>query len=379
MTPRPARSAPLRDAVLVASPPWLVARALVVSALALARYLVSHVHPSAAGVAQRAHEGLLGWDAGWYRSIADHGYGPLPREALRFFPLVPWCARLVHLVTAMPTGAALLVVVNVAALAAGALLYRLALAETGDPSLGRRAAWLLSLAPSAFVLVMGYSEAVLLVLTLVAFSGLRSGKWWRAAAAGYLAGLTRPLGVLLGLPAAVEAVGGLRGGARPRPRQLGSRAAAVVAPAAGCATYLGWVAWRFGDFWLPFRIQQHRNLHGRFADPATTISGSLRGLAHGHVGTALHVPWLAVLVLLLVVVVRSWPVSYAVFAAASLVAAVSATNLDSLERYALGAFPFILGAATVTARPRVETVALTLLGGAIGSYALLAFLNAYVP
>ena len=44
--------------------------------------------PSAA-VATRVHEGLLGWDVGWYETIARHGYAGAGHVSLRFFPSCP--------------------------------------------------------------------------------------------------------------------------------------------------------------------------------------------------------------------------------------------------------------------------------------------------
>jgi hypothetical protein len=62
-----------------------------------------------------------------------------------------------------------------------------------------------------------------------------------------------------------------------------------------------------------------------------------------------------------------------------LLAALTSKNLDSLERYALSAFPFALAGATLTASPRVERTTLVLGAAAMEGYALLAFLNAVVP
>jgi len=370
---RPARSR--ADEFRAALVPWVLARVLVLAGLALARYLVSHTHPAAAGTAVRAHEGLLGWDAGFYRDIAAFGYARLPRQALRFFPLVPLLARALSYVTTLSRGASLLVVSNLAALVAGMLVYRLAGRETGDSDLARRAAWLLAVAPPAYVLVMGYSESTMLVFVLAAFLAARSRRWLWAAAFGYLAGLTRPLGVLLAGGLAVEALRAWRADRR----RLAPALVATIAPLAGAATYMGWVAARFGSFWLPVTIQQQHNLRGHFANPVTTVLDDTRGLFHGHIGTGLHVPWLAVLVVLAVVAFRLWPASYALFGLLVLGLAASSANLDSLERYALSAFPFILTGAALTADQRVERSVLTLFGGALMAYSVLAFLNAVVP
>lgn len=364
-----------RDALRAAVVPWVVGRLVVLGALELARYLVDHLHPAAA-VATRAHEGLLGWDAGYYRDIALHGYAALPRPALRFFPLVPLVTRALHDVTRLSAGTCLVGLVNAAALLAAVLLYRLVVNETGRPELARTSVWILALAPSAFVLVMGYAEAVLIVLAVAMFLALRSGRWWWAAAAGYLAGLTRPIGALLFLAALGQVVLSLR--RAPRARQLAG-AVAVVAPVAGCVTFLGWVGARFGDFWLPVRIQESGNLRGRFTDPAVTFVHDLKQLFHGHVGTGLHAPWLVVFVVLLVVTFRRWPLPYGLYALGVLALAVSSANFDSLERYGLSAFPLVLAAAGLVKGEEVQRSVWALLGGILVSYSLLAFLNALVP
>jgi hypothetical protein len=394
MRPGPGRGGGVLESLGASWLPWLVARALVLGALELARYLGSHIRPAPA-VLIRIHEGLLGWDAGYYRDIAMRGYAGVPRSALRFFPLLSIVTRGLHAVSGLSDGACLIGLVNLLALVAAVLLHRLVVAETGRADLARRSVWILALAPSAFVLVMGYSEALLLVLVVAAFLALRSGHWWWAAVAGYLAGLSRPIGVVLVLPALVEAV--RRGGSgrsrasgwgRSTPRGLPSvvalgrgagRLLAVVAPAAGTATYLGWVAARYGDFWLPFRIEVQPGRHGHFADPLVTVAHDARALFHGHIGTGLHVPWLIVFLALLVASFLRWPASYGLYALGVLVLAVSSTNFDSLERYALSAFPLTLAAAGMVEGEAVERTVFPLLGGLLVSYALLAFTNSLVP
>jgi hypothetical protein len=358
-------------------PGWIAARLLVLSALTLARFLVDELRPAVAGAAARADEGLLGWDASWYARIAEHGYAALPDESVRFFPLVPVITRGLAAVTPLDERAALVVVANASALVLGVLLYRLARLETGDEALARRAVWVMALAPPAYVLVMGYTEAVAAALAVACFLALRTRRWGPAAAVGALAGLARPVGVLLVVPAAVEAAHGWRRtDAGERWRRLG----AVAAPLAGTGAYLAWVQLRFGDWLLPVRVQRRGNLRGTFANPVTTLDGAFRDLLHGdHVGTGLHAVWAVALVVLLVVAFRRWPPAYGAFAAIMLAAGVSSSNLDSLERYALSAFPFVLAAAGLLSRGWLERFVLTLSAGAMAGYAVLVFLNTAVP
>jgi hypothetical protein len=81
------------------------------------------------------------------------------------------------------------------------------------------------------------------------------------------------------------------------------------------------------------------------------------------------------------VIVALWrlPLAYGAFAAAILVVALTASNLDGFERYALSAFPLVLAGAGLTSGPRVERVVLTLAAAGLATYAVLAFTNLSVP
>jgi hypothetical protein len=156
--------------------------------------------------------------------------------------------------------------------------------------------------------------------------------------------------------------------------------AAVVAPVAGTGAYLGWVRAQFGDPWLPLRVQQQNGHRGAITVPLTTMWHSLDSLVHGHhVGSALHIPWVVLSVALLVVAFRRLPLSYAAFATAVVAVSVTSSNLDSFERYALGAFPLVIAASTLTSRRAVELLVLAVAGAGLVGYALLAFLGVVVP
>ena len=368
---------PLREAVL----PFAVARVVVVGALGLAHFVVDRTHPSTPGVAARVHQGLLGWDAGWYQTIAREGYGPLGHQSLRFFPAVPLLTHVLAWVPGLGDGPALVLLANAAALAATAMLYVLVRRETGAGAPARRALWILSLLPASFVLVMGYAESVLLVLALGCFLALRTPPTARPhfAVAGLLAfaaALTRPIGVLLVLAVGAELV-------RWWPRLgRGERAAglgAVAAPFLGLLCFLAWSSHVVGDWWAPLRVQLQSSHHGGLSDPFATLYHDARGVLHHHVGTALHVPWVLLALALLAVCWRRLPAPYTLFAAGVLATAVAGANLDSFERYALSAFPLTIAAAIVLTESQLERGVLALLSAGLAGYALLAFLNVSVP
>jgi hypothetical protein len=369
----------VREAVL----PYLVARVVVLGALGLAHFIVDRTHPATVGVAARVHAGLLGWDAGWYETIARVGYGPLGRQSLRFFPAVP---VLTHGLAwlGLGDGPALVLLANVAAFAATVMLYVLARRETGSPAVARRAIWVLSLVPAAFVLVMGYAEAVLLVFALGCFLALRPPAtnptdrphFAVAGLLAFAAALTRPIGVLLFLAVASELVRWWqRLGRNERVAGLG----AVAAPFVGLLVFLGWSKHTVNDWWAPLRVQLQGSHHGGLSDPFVTLYDDAKGVLHHHVGTALHVPWVLLALAMLIVCWRRLPAPYTLFAAATLAVAVSGANLDSFERYALSAFPLSMAAALLLTQSQVERLVLTLLSAGLAGYALLAFLNMSVP
>jgi hypothetical protein len=370
----------LREAIL----PFVVARVVVLGALGLAHFVVDRTHPANTATVLRVHQGLLGWDAGWYESIARIGYRPLGTQSLRFFPLVPALTHGLAWIPGLGDGPALVLLANAAALAATALLYLLARRELGEPARARRTIWILSLLPASFVLVMGYAEAVLLLLAVGCFLALRprpdrsGARPHFALAAGlvFLAALTRPIGVLLVLAVLAELV---RWWTRLGRSERAAGIAALAAPFVGLLAFGAWAHHEVGDWWAPLRVQTQNAHHGGLTDPFTELYHDASGLLHHHVGTALHVPWVLLALAMLVVCWRRLPAPYTLFAAGVLAVAVSGSNLDSFERYAMSAFPLSMGAALVLGEPQLERTVLTLLAAGLAGYALLAFLNISVP
>ena len=148
----------------------------------------------------------------------------------------------------------------------------------------------------------------------------------------------------------------------------------------GAGIYLLWTERGVRGSWLPLRLQNSDRLRGGFVDPFTRIWDGVHDLFGGdRFGSGLHVLWIAVFVALLVVVCRRLPASYGAYAGAVLVVSMSARNLDSFERYAMSAFPLILGVAIVTEHRDVDRAVLTLSAAGLVGYSVLAFLGVWVP
>ena len=359
-------------AVLV---PYVLSRGIVLFSLVLTRHVLRG--KSAAPLPIQARMGLLGWDAAWYRDIAHSGYNGVAKVGLRFFPLFPLVSRVVSWVPGVSSGLAVVLVANVSALVVGVLVYELARREGREPALARRAVWIVYLAPSAFVLVMGYAEATFMIATIAALLALRSRHWWIAAVAGVLAGLTRPVGVLLVVPAVFEVW--RRRGVAGR-REYVSLAGAVIGPALGTGAYLAWARHRTGQLLYPLTVQQVSASRGGWIDPFRALWRAAR-LAErgGHLSAGIHVVTAAVLVALIVVLWRRWPASFTAYAAAVVIVALSARNLDSLERYSLSTVPLVLAAAELTGGGTRERAVFVALGALLVACSILAFSGLLVP
>ncbi|HET9728410.1 MAG TPA: mannosyltransferase family protein, partial [Acidimicrobiia bacterium] len=184
--------------------PYVLSRFLTVATLVTTRHVFTTLHLAEPSALHGRSGGLLGWDASWYRDIASSGYSGVAKEGLRFFPLLPMLGRVVSWLPGVDAGLAVLIVVNVAALAAGFVVYELAVQERHDPDIARRAVWILFLVPPAYVLMMGYAEALFILFSAISLLALRRRWWLVAIAAGALAALARPVGALLAFPIAIE-------------------------------------------------------------------------------------------------------------------------------------------------------------------------------
>lgn len=140
------------------------------------------------------------WDGVWFVRIAADGYAA-HTSSEAFFPLYPLLVRAVaagvgdHVVAG-------LIVSLVCYSGAMIVLFRLVRTELGSEV----ALWsvvLLSVFPTALFFQAVYSEALFLLLTLLAFWWARGGRWALAGLAGMLAVLTRSSGLLLLAPLAL--------------------------------------------------------------------------------------------------------------------------------------------------------------------------------
>jgi len=345
-----------RDGLLPVAIGWVWARVCVAAGWALSDRLggVLDNPRSVTG----PHVGLLTWDGLFYRDIAMGWYDGVPEAGARFFPLYPALARTLAPLFGGREDWALVVIANVTAFAGALLVWRLVRevieGSAADPgtaptvpsgawgrltaTVGDRAAWMVAIAPSAFVLAWAYTEGIALLLIAATLLMLHRRAFALAGLFALLSAALRPVGGLLVVPIVIELWR-----VRPRP-PWPAVVAAVTGPFIGLIGAFGVIAATTGDIWIP--VDAQRELRGGFQDPITRVLEPMGELVKGNFRDTYNLAFMLVLIALLVVAVRRrQPLSWLAYAGATLVITLSSQQTDSLGRYALVVVPFIVALA----------------------------------
>jgi hypothetical protein len=285
-----------------------------------------------------------------------------------FFPLYPILLRGLHAFE-LPYTAAGAIISNTALAVALVAFYELGRKVVSE-ELAMRSAVFAAIAPMAFVYSMSYPESVLLALVSIALLAAFNNQWALAAAAGTLAGLTRPEAVVLTIPIAAYVwserkalTGGRRGLA------LAAITAAPVA-VASFPVYLGW-ALHDSQAWQQSQASWGRHFH---------LLGPFRALARvpaavgTHPGLIRDVLLLVAYGVLLVIAARAgigWP--WITAGSAVIVLPLFTGSIESEGRFGLLALPVYWSLAILTQRTRFYRIA------KLSSFALLLASIASLP
>ncbi len=262
---------------------------------------------------------LAQWDGGQYVEIAANGYhGYLPV----WFPLYPLLMRIVTTGHAQWLLAAGLAVNLVAGAVAVGLLARLI--ELDHPGAAWPTVVILLLYPGALFLSMAYTEALTLLLFVLAAYAARRQSWWLAGGMGALAALTRPTGIVIMVLLAIEYA------LAQRPWRL-IHLPALAAPLAGPAAYAGYLWYAVADP-LAFLHEQAHFHHGVGVLPDEFSSA-------GEFLTSSSVWVFMVALTLSLWAIRALRPSYGAFAAALVLAGPLTGTLVSSIRYVAIAWP----------------------------------------
>jgi hypothetical protein len=319
------------------------------------------------------------WDTGWYLGIASTGYSYVADEQnqsqqnIAFFPAYPMSIRLLSVFTGRHTLWAGVAVSLLAFYLALTYFLRLARDLLQDEEKSAAALMLLASYPFAIYFSAAYTEALFLLTLLGAVYHLHKDQLVRAAAWGFVCGLTRPNGALLSIVLALMAVKPMWDAVRWRlilPPPTGwdtmvRRVLAAGAPGFGMLAYSAFI-WRLTGNPFMWTIQNvawgrtYRSLdalvsdrvgfildHGLYAYVSTQSIDLLYSLA---VALALAAVW---------PIYRRWGLPLAIFIPLTILPPMSAGGLLSMGRVTSILFPvFLWMADAMPARHRAAWIGL---------------------
>ena len=200
------------------------------------------------------------WDAQWYQSIAEGGYGFQVRDRGKvlsneaFFPLFPFLEKIVHKVSSLGYLTSGVLLSLACSLWAAIMIYKVT-ELISNRSVAFTTALIWSVYPISYVDNLAYSETL---FTALAASALYcSQKHWIKSASTFalLAGLTRPTGLALAaavtIPIIIEMIS-----SRDARRSF-TTYFAIVIPASGWLSYFFYLACKNSNFFSYFEIQAH--------------------------------------------------------------------------------------------------------------------------
>ena len=336
------------------------------------RYAVPGAQPSPWASGPAAEAPLYArFDSGWYATIARDGYGPPPPEGAAsehaFFPLYPFLARAVRLATGLGAFRSLVLVSWTALLFALPLFLEEARRRGAPPDPWRALPFLL-LYPTSFFLQSAYSEAVYLLVALLAFRFVRSRRLAGAVALAFLAGLCRAPAAALGPGLALAwLIEETPVAERRRPGNVAAFGLLGVAPLLGVLSYAFGIGLAKGEPALYFRVMSGwpERVAGTTSGPAAFFGRFFERAASGellhHPGILVPFALAALLLALSVVQLRAGRPSDAAWMTA-LVAMPILTGTDAgIPRYTLTVFPVTLSLASLLdAKPRLRLLWLAL-------------------
>jgi Gpi18-like mannosyltransferase len=292
------------------------------------------------------------YDGNFYTFISQYGYmapaSMLPPAYTNlfmyaWFPLYP---LMIHVLSFMiPTQIAGLLISNVCLFVGCYYLFKLVTLDN-DISTGIRAIKYFFLFPTAFVFSAMMSESLFIMLALMSFYYARKDKWHIVGCIGFLAGLTRSVGVFLLFPLAFIYLQN-RG---YKLENIKADILGLLGPVFGFFTYTVYCYLTIG-FWTPFIFAQS-TAFGNAVIPLYQLFKTLTNFDGGYTGN----PWITfifinavctlIAITTLIVFYKKIDTPMMIYGLLMIfVPLSSAGSIVSMTRYIIVAFPLFIIAA----------------------------------
>lgn len=281
------------------------------------------------------------FDANWYISLAENGYGSIKGDD-HFPPLFPILIRLLKPLFGSAFLAGLFIS-HLATVYVFKLLYEI-FSEWGGTLTGRRAVTFMLIYPTSFFFFSVYTESFFIMTALLSIRCMKSRSWAWAGLWTFCAILTRLQGAALLFPMLC-----LMWHDHPFLRKP-AQWMGLILPAFGGLFYLYLRSRQVTGDPLPF---VESDWHARLVPPWETYGYAIQTLLSGNFTFIDFLNW-AVVTLFVILLVAGWrkiPIEYNLYTAFSLlimlIRIVETQPLISMSRYSLTLFPlfFVLGSA----------------------------------
>jgi hypothetical protein len=319
------------------------------------------------------------WDTGWYLGIATEGYRFDPnaradyQQNIAFFPSFPMSMRYLSVVLGRQplwTGVAISMVSFFMALT---YFLRLARSLLKDEEKAVTAVMLLAAYPFAVFFSAAYTEGLFLLTLMGAVYHFHQNQLGRAAAWGFLCGLTRPNGAFLSIVLAIMAIAPMWDAVKWRPilppphgwRAIVTRVLVAGAPGYGMLAFSAFIYRMTGN---PFMWTMQNAAWGRVYRSLDSIVADRVGFianngVYSYASTQTIDLFYSLAVLLALAAV--WPVyrrfglALAIFIPITILPPMAAGGMLSMGRVTSILFPvFLWMGAAVPARHRTAWIAL---------------------
>ena len=319
------------------------------------------------------------WDTGWYMGIATEGYAYVPdlknqyQQNIAFFPAFPMSMRYLSVLVGRQTLWAGVGISIVAFYLALTYFLRLARDLLRDEEKSVTAVMLLASYPFAVFFSAAYTEGLFLLTLMGAVYHFHNNQLLRAAAWGFVCGLTRPNGALLSIVLALMAIQPMWDAARrtlvmPPPggwNTILGRVIVAGAPGYGMLVYSAFI-WRLTGnpfMWTMQNVAWGRTYRGLDAIVSDRIGFIANNGLYNYASTQTIDLFYSFAVILAVAAIwpvyRRWGLAFAVFIPLTIFPPMAAGGMLSMGRVTSILFPVFLWLAdAVPARQRAAWIGL---------------------